>query len=217
MAPHSFDGCTVLRFDNKSSTKATLMLVKRAGPRPSGDLVKSLLAAGRKDNTGKPVVLLGGGATCGNAVGRQIERTSRELWRGGVPILGAEKTHRRGEIHVDVWHLKGGGYITLASRGDRPATLITTSDANCEVLYAASFLQPLCSEWPSPPLLFDQLYAIWGYIRTWWDDHPLTYMAIFGPLWASLTFLVSFVLASLFSSLLWFFFKALREKMAGVY
>jgi hypothetical protein len=191
MAPHSFDGCTVLRFDNKSSTKATLMLVKRAGPRPSGDLVKSLLAAGRKDNTGKPVVLLGGGATCGNAVGRQIERTSRELWRGGFPILGAEKTHRRGEIHVDVWHLKGGGYITLASRGDRPATLITTSDANCEVLYAASFLQPLCSEWPSPPLSFDlssfpesfdPIYLILGfdlraYVLNWADDlardHPL--------------------------------------------
>ena len=119
------------------------MLVKHAGPRPAANIVNGLLAAGRKDNTGKPVVLLGGGATCGNAVGREIERTTSELWREGVPLIGAEKTHRRGEIHVDVWHLKGGGYITLASRGDRPATLITTSDANCEVLYAASFLQPI--------------------------------------------------------------------------
>ena len=89
------------------------MLVKHAGPRPAANIVNGLLAAGRKDNTGKPVVLLGGGATCGNAVGREIERTTSELWREGVPLIGAEKTHRRGEIHVDVWHLKGGGWIIV--------------------------------------------------------------------------------------------------------
>ncbi len=148
MAQRSFDGCTILRLDNTSSTEAKLMLVKHAGPRPAANIVNGLLAAGRKDNTGKPVVLLGGGATCGNAVGREIERTTSELWREGVPLIGAEKTHRRGEIHVDVWHLKGGGWITMASRGDRPATLISTSHKNCEVLYAASFLMPIYQPYP---------------------------------------------------------------------
>ena len=84
------------------------MLVKRAGPRPSGNLVNSLLAVGRKDNTGKPVVLLGGGATCGNANGWKHGclllpirrgRSIESEWTGGVHAGGIE-----GAAHGVVHH-----------------------------------------------------------------------------------------------------------------
>ena len=64
----------------------------------------------------RQAIAFAGGATCENAVGKRIVRTTMEAFRNGAPAVGARP--RPGEILCAVWHLEGGGYIHPAPLPD---------------------------------------------------------------------------------------------------
>ena len=62
-----------------------------------------------------PALALGGGATCDSAGGQLIERSTKELWFFGRPMVGCGSFWPRIFL-CQVWHLAGGGYVYPASR-----------------------------------------------------------------------------------------------------
>ena len=67
----------------------------------------------------RQAIAFAGGATCENAVGKRIVRTTMEAFRNGAPAVGARP--RPGDILCAVWHLEGGGYIHPAPLPDDPS------------------------------------------------------------------------------------------------
>ena len=117
----AFDGTTVQKVDgrgNRASCVQTTGGVNNPGvdddEGPSPCMVCADLSADRQ------AIAFAGGATCENAVGKRIVRTTMEAFRNGAPAVGARP--RPGETLCAVWHLAGGGYIHPAPIPDDPST-----------------------------------------------------------------------------------------------
>ena len=115
------DGMSVMRVDKINDTAAVTMTVARAGP-PGRDGLSRLIETAPVTKR-QPALVFGGGATCDNAVGRQIERTTKEVWSPSPALIGAQKRVGPQTIVCTVWHLQGGGFVAPASREGSPAFL----------------------------------------------------------------------------------------------
>ena len=76
-------------------------------------------------NANRQAIAFAGGATCENAVGRRIVRTTMAPFRRSLTVAGAPAVGERpllGETLCAVWHLEGGGYIHPAPLPDDPST-----------------------------------------------------------------------------------------------
>ena len=94
------------------------------GPSPSMCSAGEYADGGDGSDAG---LMLGGGATCANAAGQQIVRTSWAVYRSGAPQLGARPAP--GDTLCAVWHLSGGGYVYPAPSAEdprSPASITTT-------------------------------------------------------------------------------------------
>ena len=116
------DGMSVRRVDKINDTEAASMTVARAGPGWDELPLTPLMNTAPVTKNGKPALVFGGGATCDNAVGRQIERTTKEVWEG-EPLIGARKKGGPKPVVCNVWHLQGGGFVAPAPRRGSPAFL----------------------------------------------------------------------------------------------
>ena len=75
-------------------------------------------------NADRQAIAFAGGATCENAVGRRIVRTTMAPFRRSLTVAGAPAVGERpllGETLCAVWHLEGGGYIHPAPLPDDPS------------------------------------------------------------------------------------------------
>ena len=108
---------------NNSDTVAS-WVVLACGPGaglPLTDRAKTAVSEAK--TVARPALAFGGGASCDYALGRQIVRTTNELWRDGALVIFDEryKYSRRDNIICKVWHLEGGGYMYAAR--EYPATI----------------------------------------------------------------------------------------------
>jgi hypothetical protein len=71
-------------------------------------------------NADRQAIAFAGGATCENAVGRRIVRTTMAPFRRGAPVVGERPS--LGDTLCAVWHLEGGGYIHPAPLPDDQST-----------------------------------------------------------------------------------------------
>ena len=128
-----FDNCVVKYVERRSANSANIISTESCerdpdiseleGPDPSMTILNDGPDA---------VIMLGGGATCDNAAGQRIVRTSWAVFRNGTPDLGARPAP--GDVLCTVWHLDGGGYIYPPAGKDDPswpADIMTTWWDDC--------------------------------------------------------------------------------------
>ena len=107
---------------NNSDTVASWVLLA-CGPDAGLITDEAKTAVSEAKTVARPALAFGGGASCDYALGRQIVRTTRELWRDGALVIFDERHKYSGgdNIICNVWHLEGGGYMYAAR--EYPATI----------------------------------------------------------------------------------------------